>query len=391
MPSPPHTERGRICIPANVMCFKDHLTHRYILPAAIALLAACNGTLDPSGAEEFDARGRGVFVLNEGNYQAGNSTLSYYRPDSLRVENGIFLRANSRRLGDTGQSITIYGETAYIAVENSGIIWAIDTETFRVKGQLEAGETEWMVNPRYVYVESPGKAYATDLLSPYITIFNPSTMTYLGSIATGQKKAYSYASTERIVPYGHELFVNCWCYSRSILVVDTRQEAVTDSIVLSSWQPKSMAMDCRGKLWVITDGGYGTERESFGDNVPHLYCIDAATHQIESDEMLDTDEASVEIALNPGRDTLYIINNDIFRMGVGERHVPVRPFIEAPRDSRGRRHKLYGLNIDPHSGDLYVADAVDYSQSGVVYRYSNQGQLIDQFRVGINPNGFAFK
>jgi len=34
---------------------------------------------------------------------------------------------------------------------------------------------------------------------------------------------------------------------------------------------------------------------------------------------------------------------------------------------------------------------VDYSQSGVVRRYSADGILLDQFRVGINPNGFAFK
>ena len=355
------------------------------------LLAACNGSLASDEEVEFDEQGHGVFILNEGNFQAGNSSLSYYNPDSLSVMNGVFSRANDRRLGDTGQSITIHGKRAYIAVESSGIIWAIDTETFRVCGQLEAGDTEHMVNPRYIYVESDSRAYATDLMSPYITIFNPTTMTYIGSIATGQQKAYSYTSTERIVPFGRTLFVNCWCYSRSILVVDTEQQAVTDSIVLSSWQPKSMAMDHRNKLWVITDGGYGTETDSFGDNVPHLYCIDAATRSIESDEALDTDEASVEMALNPTGDTLYIINNDIYRMAVTERHLPVRPFIEAPRDNKGRRHKLYGLNVSPRNGDIYVADAVDYSQSGVVYRYSSEGTLIDKFRVGINPNGFAFK
>ena len=42
-------------------------------------------------------------------------------------------------------------------------------------------------------------------------------------------------------------------------------------------------------------------------------------------------------------------------------------------------------------GDIYLADAVDYSQAGVVYRYSREGQLVDHFRVGINPSCFAFK
>ena len=62
-----------------------------------------------------------------------------------------------------------------------------------------------------------------------------------------------------------------------------------------------------------------------------------------------------------------------------------------PKDSQGRRHKLYGLNVNPYDGDIYLADAVDYSQAGVVYRYSREGQLVDHFRVGINPSCFAFK
>ena len=372
------------------MCCASFQLRICILPVAIALLAACDSST-PAAEEEFDEQGQGVFILNEGNYQAGNSSLSYYDPHSRQVENGVFLRANGRKLGDTGQSITIHGQTAYIAVENSGIIWAIDTETFRVKGQLEASGPNHIINPRYIYVQDKEKAYVTDLYSPYINIFNPTTLAPLGSIPTGQATTYGYSNTERIVPYGSTLFVNCWCYSQNILVVDSRQDVVADSIVLGSWQPKSMLMDCHDKLWVITDGGYGTEESSFGDNVPHLYRIDAATRRIESDEPLETDEASVEIAINPSRDTLYIINNDIYRMAISESHVPVRPFIEAPRDLKGRRHKLYGLSVNPHNGDIYMADAVDYQQSGVVYRYSSEGQLIDQFRVGINPNGFAFK
>ncbi|MBO4430059.1 MAG: hypothetical protein J5790_01800, partial [Bacteroidaceae bacterium] len=83
--------------------------------------------------------------------------------------------------------------------------------------------------------------------------------------------------------------------------------------------------------------------------------------------------------------------NDIYRMDITASHVPVRPFITAPRDANGRRHKLYGIGVSPRNGDIYVGDAVDYSQAGVVYRYDAAGTLIDQFRVGINPNHFAFK
>ncbi len=363
-----------------------------MLLTSLTLCAAC-ASYDGIEEEEFQTSdGSGVFILCEGNYQSGNSTLSYYDTESQEVENAVFYRANDRRLGDTGQSITIQDSTAYIAVENSGIVWAINTNTFRVTGQLTTGDTEHMINPRFVLPISRTKAYITDLYSPYITIFNPQTMQATGSISTGQPSAYGYCSTEQIVQWGSEAFTNCWCYSRSILVIDTDQDIVTDSIVLpTSWQPKRMVLDTQGKLWVITDGGYATSTESVYDNVPHLYRIDASTHEIEADWSLDTDEASVELALDPTGTYLYIVNNDIYRMELSDSHPPVRPFIEAPTDDDGTRHKLYGIGVDPASGDIYVADAVDYSQSGVVYRYASTGDLLDSFRVGINPNGFAFK
>lgn len=361
------------------------------LLAALMLLAACSNS-DPGYEEEpFDAQGSGVIILCEGNFNAGNATLSYYDPATRTVENAVFQRANDRRLGDTGQSIALLGGTAFIAVENSGIIWAIDANTFRVKGQLTAGQTEHMTNPRYIHFLSDTKAYVTDLYSPFITVFNPQTMSYTASISTEQPEAFGYCSTEQMVQYGTEVFTNCWSYSNKLLVVDTYNDVVADSITLSSWQPKSLVMDARGKLWVVTDGGYETEEDSFSDNIPHLYRIDASTHTIELDQALDTDEGSVVLATNPERTVLYLINNDVYRMNITDAHLPVRPFIQAERNDRGIRHKLYGIGVNPHNGEIYVADAVDYSQAGVVRRYSDDGTLIDQFRVGINPNGFAFK
>ena len=152
-----------------------------------------------------------------------------------------------------------------------------------------------------------------------------------------------------------------------------------------------MVLDARGKLWVVTDGGYETTEDSFGDNIPHLYRIDAATHQIELNQALDTDEGGVQLATTPDGTVLYLINNDVYRMNITDAHLPVRPFIQAERNVRGIRNKLYGIGVNPHNGEIYVADAVDYSQAGVIRRYSPDGTLLDQFRVGINPNGFAFK
>lgn len=361
----------------------------YMLLSTFVLTAACSGSEEET--VDSSVTGGSVLILNEGNFNAGNATLSCYDPNTKQVENGVFHRVNDRKLGDTGQSITIFNGVAYIAVENSGIIWAIDAETFRVKGQIEASNQTQIINPRYVHVVSPTKAYVTDLYSPYINIINPQTNVWTGAIATQQELSKGYCSTEELVQVGQYVYTNCWSYSNKILVFDTETDQMVREITLDSWQPKSMKADKNGKLWVITDGGYSTDSDSFGDDVPHLYRIDAATGNVELNQALDTDEANVQIEMNSTKDVVYIINNDIYRMGITDSHLSVRPFIKAPVDANGKRHKLYGIGVNPHNDEIYVADAVDYAQAGVVYRYSADGTLVDQFRVGINPNHFAFK
>ena len=35
------------------------------------------------------------------------------------------------------------------------------------------------------------------------------------------------------------------------------------------------------------------------------------------------------------------------------------------------------MTINPVNGDVYIADAIDYVQNGVVLRYSAEGELLD--------------
>ena len=72
-------------------------------------------------------------------------------------------------------------------------------------------------------------------------------------------------------------------------------------------------------------------------------------------------------------------------MDVTATSLPVRPFLVS-RDT-----KYYGLTVDPVSGEVYVADAIDYQQQGMIYRYTPDGQLIDEFYTGITPGAFCWK
>jgi len=75
---------------------------RHIVLLCGLLLAGCMKWDYGDAVEDFNATGAGLFITNEGNFQYGNASLSYYDPATKQVQNEIFFRANgieTRRRG----------------------------------------------------------------------------------------------------------------------------------------------------------------------------------------------------------------------------------------------------------------------------------------------------
>lgn len=316
------------------------------------------------GEEDFTAPARGLFIINEGNFQYGNATLSFYDPANNRIENEVFFRANAMKLGDVAQSMTIYDGRAWIVVNNSRVVFAINPTTFR-----ETGRITGFTSPRYILFVNQHKAYVTQLWDNRIFIVNPQTYEISGYIEVPEMDAGT-GSTEQMVQLGGYVYVSCWSYHNRLLKIDAATDEIIADLTVGA-QPNSLTIDCNGKLWTLCDDA--------------LCRIDPETFTIEQTFAMPAASTPSELQTNGEGDVLYWLNDAVWRMTVSASKLPALPFLES-RDTR-----YYGLTVDPESGEVYVADAIDYQQQGLIYRYTPQGAMIDEFYAGITPGAFCWK
>lgn len=355
---------------------KSKILHIILIICGLFFLSSCmKDNMHPITA--FNTADKGVFIICEGNFMYGNASLSYYDINNKTVDNTVFLKANGIPLGDVAYSLTIYESTAYIVINNSGTIYAIDINTFKIKGVIKN-----LVSPRHIRFISPSKAYVSDLYSKSITVINPKNFEITGSINLNLDSINtSKYSSEQILLYGNYLITNSWSYDDMILLIDTNEDIVIDSIKVLP-QPRRMVLDRYNKIWVLCDGGF--QGSSFHGNAG-IVKIDAETMKVEETFIFGKDCNPVDMTINFGGDTIYFINEHVYRFSVIDNRLPATEYIAS------QNRNLHSIGISPLNSDLYLADAIDYMQAGVVYRYNSKKEIIDSFSVGIIPSSFVFK
>ncbi len=306
----------------------------------------------------------GVYIINEGNFGWDNAGVSFFDIASGAVVEDLYQPANGEALGDVCQSMRLFNGKAYVVLNNSNKVEVVDPNTF-----VRTATISGFQSPRYFLPVSNGKAYVTDLYANAISIVDLASNTITGSIACPGW------TEELALAYGKAFVTN---KSRSYMyVIDTGTDLLVDSIHVGRGS-NSIVEDANGKLWVACTGGGGTS--------PALHRIDPISLHVEASfPFASNADSPWRLSTNGDHSVLYFLNDHVFRMAITDAALPVTPFIAA----EGRN--FYGLGVDPGNGTIYVADAIDYTQRGVVFRYNTSGAPIDDFLAGRIPGGFVFR
>jgi DNA-binding beta-propeller fold protein YncE len=329
----------------------------------LLLLAACKPDPQPEPVEV--AYENGILLANEGNFQGGNASLSFVSRENDTVVPDVFQAEIGRPLGDVAQSITVVGSRAYIVVNNSGKIEAVELPAFSSVCALTG-----MQSPRYLLPLPSGRALVSDLYSKTIHVVDLAGCTVIGHIATS-------GWTEEMHLVGNRAFVT-QTGTDKLLIIDTQALTLTDSLFVGR-EPNSLVQDAQGKLWVLCGSALGQAQ-------PHLVRVNVDSLAVEATFAFpSTQNAPSKLCINPAGDRLYFIDGGIFAMGIADGSLPAQPWI--PKGN----HNWYGLDIDPQTGLLYATDALDFQHQGMLYRFSpSSATPLASFQVGMIPGEMVF-
>lgn len=343
-------------------------TLRHLSLALVALLALASCRKDNPLLVQYPYEA-GIFVTNEGPFQNGTGTITWYHPDSAQARQQIFQQANGGiPLGNIVQSLAFGDSLGYVVVNNASKVVVVRAHTFEQVGVIEN-----VMLPRYLLVDGATgylSQWGSDGLSGSIAVVDLSTRQVTDTIVTGQ-------GAERMLRIGSRLYVtNAGGFGKdsTLAVIDLNTRQLSHHIEVGP-NPNSLVQDRNGDLWVLCGGDWAT---GAAGRLVHL-SNDTLVQQF----ALPT--GSGRLVIDGAGTTLYFIygfGGAVWRHAVDASALEAEAFIDG---------SWYSLGFDASREWLLAADAGDFTSNGTVYVYTTTGTLVDSFEAGIIPGNFAVR
>jgi YVTN family beta-propeller protein len=334
---------------------------------ATVFLTSCGG--DDEG-EPNNSVGS-VYVVNEGNFNQTNGSITSYDPESEEVSAFVFQTANSRPLGDVVQSLFIdTDETGYVVVNNSKKVEVVNAD-FVSTATIEDN----LANPRYLlrandqlFVSNWGtfdENYALD--QSYVLILDAATFEKEGTVNTED-------GTENLAfADGYVYASNSFGNTVSVIKTSTGELETTLEV---GYSPGEMVVDKAGAVWLICGGSY-----QGNDGAIYKLGASAATKEVDLGV-----NPSTRLSIDKEHGVLYYIAGT----SVGS-YEAAQKALEKAFITIDEAVGFYGLGYNEAEDVIYIADAKGFQGKGTVYRYSADGEALSTFEAGVAPNGFVFK
>jgi outer membrane protein assembly factor BamB len=351
-------------------------TYKTLIIILCCWFASCKKD-KPAAFNDTAPHGAGnVYIVCEGNFGLGESSLYAYRPASDSVYGDVYMSANNQPLGDVFQSMARMNGKLFLCVNNSNKIAVVNADTWKLVATIS------IPDPRYILQVSPVRALVSALYGNKVYVINPETCVVTDTITLAAQ------DPEGMCLCNNDAFICTWdTADNHVYRVDAATGHVAQAVRIAGYAAQAVVQDKEQMLWVLA----GDEPEG----KPATWTrIDPSTGDILATYQFPADADPVKPVFNPAKDTLYFIeanyyggtaNNGVYRMGIHDAALPAQPFIAAKQFQY-----FWALGIDPATGYIYAGDPKGFTQKGAVYIYRPDGSQVSSFNVGIGPGHFYF-
>lgn len=344
-----------------------------LLIASILIASSCHRpgpNIPPQ--PPINAQVDGIYILNEGLFQMNNSTLTYYDFSNNSLTDDIFLEKNHRGLGDVGNDLKAYGNKLYAVINNSNRVEVMTKDAISIKAIALDGK-----QPRRIAFYA-GKAYVSCFDGDVVRI-DTTTLEVDNTIHSG-------ANPEGLCICNGKLYVansgglNAPNYGTTISVFNLATFSLEKEITVSP-NPCIVESYDNKYVYVCSRGNYGTIKYN-------LQKIDAQTDMVIKDYNMEVLNMAIHNNMaymynyDYSNNTSWIkvmdLTNDQI---VKENFITDGTIIQTP----------YGIAVNPLNGDVYIADAYNFTVNGDVYCFDKDGKKKFSFSAGLNPGNILIK
>jgi YVTN family beta-propeller protein len=341
------------------------LNYLLLTLSLVGILASCKKGREP----EPTASTQGVYVLNQGNINQNNSTLTYYDYVSKTTVADKYQAANGSKLGDTGNDVGVYGSKMYIVANNSNKVNITDAKTARLTKQINIPQ------PRFV-VFYDKSAFVTSY-NGTVSVIDTSSLTITKTITVGRNPEQMAISNAKLYVANSGGLDPNYNFDKTVSVIDLTTLTEIKKITVID-NPVTLAADSYNNIYVLSAGNYA-------DVSAGLTIINASTDVVRS-----------KPAVSLGYSIPMLAHGDYIYFPTADNKIAV---FNSKTQTLERANFItdgtavttpYALAFDSLTGHLFVSDAKDYSSDGSLYAYDATGKKVYTVTTGINPGKIAF-
>lgn len=336
-----------------------------ILATFIApILFACDEAVPNDG--DINTSGK-VIVLNEGQFNVGDAEVSVINTSLGAVENDQFFEVNQVVMGDILQNATQHHASIYFVMNNSNTVHKVKAENLDLEITYDgftlpsgiAVEGDYMYVTEWMGFGVPGQ----------LSKVNLSTGAKEDSLALGKLPGQPLLKDNMLwVPNS----------SDSTVSVIRLSDFTLNTTLTYGDNPNSLVEDYAGNVWVLYAG-----KQSWTGSASNarLVQVNATTFEQMHETSWPHNDLGVRdlCASADGKTLAYVF--DGVKLYDAEFYSASGSISE---------NNVYGLGVNPSSGEYYLGISPAFDQAGYVLSYDVGASLVDSFQVGVGPNGFIF-